>query len=305
MLQIVLLLILGFNGAIYLVLGDLMAARGYHGFISAALHAGGSALSLAIACGVAGLRPTWSKGSLKYYAICAIFGLIGPAVSTFWVIPHIGTGLMAAVIATSPLFTTIFAHVFGVERINLLLVLGIVIGFVGTAIIILGEVSWPTSDDRYVWLIASLIVPTLLAAGNVARTALWPGTLRPIQAGSGISAVAFVFAIILVPLYEPDALTRVPPTDVAVLIAAFIVLNGINAFPFFYLQRIGGPTILSLLSHVMAGFGLLLGWMFLGESYRPADLIGVALILIGVSTTSFIKRIATCAAAEATEPKLA
>lgn len=290
MFPLLLLLILGFNGAIYLVLGELLVANGYYGFSAAVLHAFGSAVSLTLACYLTGVRPAWRRDCLSYYAICAFLGLIGPAISTLWVIPHIGTGLMAAVIATSPLLTQLISHLFHIEKFNLLLFSGIMLGFGGAAAIILGEATWPTEEGKYLWLGVSMIVPLFLASGNVARSALWPEGLTPMQAGSGISWVALLFAVILVPIFEPRTLVVVPPVHTVWIILAFVVLNGISALPYFLLQKIGGPTYLSLLSHVMAGFGLLLGALIFDESYRLVDFLGVFLILIGVSTTSYFKR---------------
>ena len=289
MIAFILILILGFNGAIYLVLGGIMVNDGYNGLFSACLHALGSAVSLIVACRVMRQPIRWKRVHLKYYVICAFLGLIGPAVSTFWVIPHIGTGLMAAVIATSPLFTALFSHLLKVEPFNRILSLGIAIGFFGAAIIILGEVSWPTAPNKYIWLLISVIVPICLALGNVARSALWPTGLTPIQAGSGISLVALMVSICLTPFFEPKVLVELPQVNSLWIMAAFTLLNGISAFPFFYLQKIGGPTLLSLLSHAMAGFGLLLGAFFFGETYRFLDFLGVGLILIGVSSTSYFR----------------
>lgn len=290
MLSLLLLIILGFNGAVYLVLGEFLTMQGYFGFVSAFLHALGSALSLLLAGWIIGALPVWSARCFRYYSICAFLGLIGPAVATFWVIPHIGTGLMAAVIATSPIITVLISHLFGAERFNQLLFLGVMTGFVGAAVIILGEATWPSEEGKYLWLVASLLVPTLLASGNVARTALWPAGLTPIQAGAGISTFAVVTAAFLVPVFEPAAFSAMPSRDALLLMLGFVVVNGISAFPFFYLQKIGGPTLLSLLSHVMAGFGLLLGVIFFADRYRLIDLAGVLLILMGVSITSYFKR---------------
>ena len=289
MLPVILLLILGFNGAVYLLLGELLVDHGYNGYTSATLHALGSGISLTCACLFAGRALIWRPINLSYYLVGATLGLIGPAVATFWAIPHVGTGLMSVVIATSPLFTVIFSHIFQVEKFSLPLLLGILLGFVGTLLIILAEVSWPTVEGRYLWLAASLIVPALLAMGNVARTALWPDDTTPPQAGSGISLVALAISVPLLAFGEPQALSELPSGAALKLMLAFVVLNGVSAFPFFYLQRLGGPTLLSLLSHVMAAFGLLLGAIWLGETYRWSDLFGAALILAGVSITSLLR----------------
>lgn len=289
MIPVFLLLILGFNGAVYLLLGELLVRHGYHGFSSAVLHALGSGLSLTCACVVSGRALVWRPANLRYYLFGAVLGLIGPAVATFWAIPHVGTGLMSVVIATSPLFTVLFSHLFQVERFSLPLLAGILLGFAGTLLIILSEISWPTSQGRYLWLVASLIVPVLLAMGNVARTAFWPEDTTPPQAGAGISLVALAFSLPLLAAGEPQALANPPSGEVLGLMLAFVLLNGVSAFPFFYLQRLGGPTLLSLLSHVMAAFGLLLGALWLGESYRWPELLGAVLILAGVSTTSLLR----------------
>lgn len=285
-MQLFLLLTLGLNGAIYLVLGQILATEGYSGFFLALGHAAGGALFLTMMCLFSRGRLRIDISSLTYYAGGAIIGILCPAVATFWVIPHIGTGLMSVIIALSPLMTIIIAHAVRTELFDKWRALGASIGIVGVMVIVMNEAVLPTSEDKGFWLIAALLVPFALAAGNVFRSMFWPKGQTPVEAGAGISLVAVILIAPITAGIDTNYFQTVASFDIFLVIFGFVAINGLNAFPYYYLQKIGGPVYLSLLSHAMAFFGVILGILIFGESHRVADYIGMGLILIGVATVN-------------------
>jgi drug/metabolite transporter (DMT)-like permease len=55
---------------------------------------------------------------------------------------------------------------------------------------------------------------------------------------------------------------------------------------FFRLQLVGGPVYLSQIGYVAAAVGLVIGVVFLDESYALLTWLGAAIIALGVSITT-------------------
>ena len=281
MVPFLLLVALGFNGAVYLILGQVAKAAGIGGFTLALGQALGGALVLWPLTRLARLRVDRSGPSLRYFAGAALLGILLPAVATFLVILHIGAGLMSVAIALSPVFTASISHLVGYERLNRPRLLGILIACAGVMLIIGHKASLPRTSGSVVWLVAGLTVPFFLSCGNVFRSRFWPPGQRPIQAGAGISIVALPLTIPLALAADWQQVPTLPDTAWWALFG-FVLVNAVNSLPYYKLQQLGGPLYLSLLSHMMAIFGIGLGMLFLGERHPPMVFLGIALVLLGV-----------------------
>lgn len=284
MTPLLLLILLGFNGAVYLVFGQIAVTGGANGLLLALCQAGAGAAVLWPACAMRGERLGVDGRTLAFYAGGALIGIVLPAVAAFAALPHVGAGLMATTIATSPVFTTLIAHAAGVERFGLRRGIGIACTFAG-AVLIVGGPEADGQRDPF-WLAAGLLAPFFLACGNVFRTRFWPRGHSAFQVGAGVSLAGVIVA-------APLALASGAAAAVAGLglapgmaLAGFIAVNGLNALPYYRLQQIAGPVYLSLLGHVIAVFGVLLGALALGERYGPWELAGVALVLAGVAAVT-------------------
>lgn len=279
---LLLLTLLGFNGAVYLVLGKFVTDAGGNGLLLALGQAAGAAAVLGPLTARRGERLGRSRTVVGFYAGGAVIGILLPAVATFWVLPHIGAGLMAVSIATSPIMTALIAQLVGIEKLNLQKGLGIAGAFAGAALIV-GGAPDPSVVREPLWLAAGLLVPFLLACGNVYRTLFWPEGHSAPQVGAGIGILGIVVIAPMAMLTGGPAAALGFGIGAAAALIGFVALNGFNALPYYYLQQIAGPVYLSLLSHMMAAFGILLGILVFGERFSLRDIGGVALVLTGVA----------------------
>ncbi|WP_119392785.1 DMT family transporter [Taklimakanibacter lacteus] len=221
---------------------------------------------------------------LRYFVIAAAISYAIPNLLMFSAIPHLGAGYAGIMFTLSPVITLVLSILLGVRRPNLLGILGIAVGFVGAVMVALtrGEAGRPA--DLF-WVVIGLLIPALLAAGNIYRTYDWPKDTGPIElaAGSHLAAALMLLVGLLV-LGEGASFALLP--SIPWLVLAQVASASLMFAFFFRLQAVGGPVYLSQIGYVAAAIGLASGVLFLGEHYRLLTWLGAAIIVMGVIMTT-------------------
>jgi drug/metabolite transporter (DMT)-like permease len=279
-----LLLITGSLLGLTLPFGKLATADGVPAIMWAFVISGGAGSALLVALLALGHRPKLDVHTLRYFFLAAAISYATPNLLMFSAIPHLGAGYTGIMFTLSPVITLGLSLLLGVRRPNLLGIAGIAVGFVGAVMVALtrGEAGRPA--DLF-WVIVGLIIPVLLACGNIYRTYDWPKQSGPIElaAGSHLAAAVMLLAGLLL-TGEGGAfglLANVPLLTMAQIASASTMF----AF-FFRLQDVGGPVYLSQIGYVGAAVGLISGTVFLGEHYQWLTWLGAVIITVGVVMTT-------------------
>ena len=165
---------------------------------------------------------------------------------------------------------------------------GIAIGFGGALLVALarGEAGRPAA---WLWVGVGLLIPLLLALGNVYRSLDWPPRADGTWLAVGSHGVAALLLLALCAL--TGAWRGLPALAGVPWLAAAQVAAAVLMFPlFFRLQALGGPVLLSQIGTVGAGVGVAVGAGLLGERYPPLVWGGVALIALGIGLTVWARR---------------
>jgi drug/metabolite transporter (DMT)-like permease len=145
-----------------------------------------------------------------------------------------------------------------------------------------GEAGAPAS---LFWVGAGLLIPVMLASGNIYRTYDWPDDAGPIElaAGSHLAAAAMLLLFMLLTGQAAGVLGLASTP----LLSLAQVASAAGMFVFFFrLQAVGGPVYLSQIGYVGAAVGLISGTLFLGERYAALTWIGALVIVVGVVMTT-------------------
>ncbi len=225
---------------------------------------------------------------IRYTVISSSISFVGPNVLVFSVIPHVGAGYTGLMFALSPVFTVLFASLFGIRTPGRLGLIGIGVGLVGAVVVSLTRGAQPAGPAMH-WLLAALLIPVGLASGNVYRTLDWPGQTPPntLAFWGQVYASALLMAMLwlthgAIPLGE-----LAPAAGVAML---QMLVAGMTFPVTFQLQRRGGPVLLSQMGYVAAAVGLLVATFALGERYAPATWAGAGIIGLGIAITIVARR---------------
>ncbi|MFO1133300.1 MAG: DMT family transporter [Hyphomicrobiales bacterium] len=279
---LVLLLVTGLAFGANFPLGKLAVAAGVNPALWAAVICLGAGLAVGVAARLFE-RAAPVAGLYRYAAISCVVSNVIPLALTFAAIPHIGSGLAAILVATSPVTTAILSMVFRVRPPSPLGLLGIAVGLMGAVTIIVARnAGFGAAESR--WLLLAALIPVFLGAGNVYRTVGWPRGAGPMRLGATINLAAVPPLLLLA--WAVGGLDLAPLAAIPGIVAGQLVASTIMYLTFFRLQAVGGPTYLSQIGYVAAAVGVGVGVSFLGERYPPMVWLGIAVVALGIGLST-------------------
>ena len=228
----------------------------------------------------AGDRPT----RRHWLAALVIGGLMlaGGNGGVTWAEQHIPSGLAALLVATVPLWITVFAHLVGMERLTPVVLVGVVIGIAGVAILA------GTSAQGANELAGTLVVlggSIAWAVGSLySKRASLPS--RPLV---GIAMEMLAGGVVLLAIAALGGeFGRVHLELVswrsAVSLAYLMVFGSLFAFTaYIWLLNHAPASVAGTYAFVNPAIAVGLGSLFLGESITPGTVFGGAVILVAVA----------------------
>ncbi len=280
-----LLLLLGTGATLGLnfPIGKLAMAANVNPALWAAMISMGAGLALLIIVKLSEPESTVAA-TTQFAFISGFLSYVAPNFLTFLVIPIIGSGLTAIMFALSPVVTALLSLILRVRPPSILGVLGIAAGLAGALIIILSRnTDFTTHSD--VWILAALLTPIFLGIGNIYRTMAWPQGASPRKLAS-LTNLAAVPLLLLAAVAQTGTLNLAPLANIPGLAALQIIVSTIMFLMFFRLQQIGGPTYLSQIGYVAAAVGVVIGVVYLGETYPVNVWIGAGVVAAGIALST-------------------
>jgi len=224
----------------------------------------------------------------KHLFIQSALNSTGAWVLLAWGQQYIDSGLASVLNSTSPLFVFIGTYLFTRhEATNPMRLLGASLGVVGVALIV-GPDVLAGLGQQVAGQLAALVSAMMYAGAAIygKRFSYLPATAT--AAGTTLWAALCLIPASLI-IDRPWTLT---PSNEA--IAASLILGvfctGLALLIYFRLLRTLGSLGTASQSYLRAGFGVLLGMIFLGEQITPLVGIGLTAALLGVALINFPTR---------------
>jgi drug/metabolite transporter (DMT)-like permease len=214
---------------------------------------------------------------IKYVAPYALLEMIGPWILIGTAEQKISSGLAGLLIASVPIWATIFASMRGDKTVwHHMRLLGIVVGFVGL-IAVVGFESIKGSSDPI-----SIAMVLVAAIGYSYAVMMVQGAL-PHVSGIAINAVAMAITAIF---YLPLTIIQWPTHEISTeainaIIGLGVLSTGAAFVAFFALAAIIGVARGSLVTYLNTAFAVVLGVIILDEPFTTGMAIGLPLVLIG------------------------
>lgn len=214
---------------------------------------------------------------IKYVTIYAFAEMVGPWFLITSAEREISSGLAGLLVATVPIWATIFASINGDKTVwHSQRLFGIIIGFVGVFALVGIESFTGTSSLK---AIAMVLVSAILYSYAVNMiTSKLPNT-----SGLAVNAVAMGVTVIF---FAPFAIAQWPtgpiPTNAALSLVSLGIFSTAIAFTlFFQLMQDIGPARASLVTYLNTAFAVVLGVLILSEPITLGIAIGLPLVLVG------------------------
>jgi len=213
----------------------------------------------------------------------AVLNNIIPFLLISWGEIHIESGRTAVLNSTMPLFTALFASLILVEeRLTWLRLSGLLLGFLGVAILAGGDSTDVTRSS----VLGQMAV--VGAAACYGASAVYARLLLHSEDPLSLSRLQLVTgALILAPVLF--AVEGVPDYNLSLqawlsLITLGVLGTGLAYGAFFWLLDTVGSVRASLVTYIIPIVGLFLGWAVLDESIGINTIFGCGLIILGVAT---------------------
>jgi drug/metabolite transporter (DMT)-like permease len=238
----------------------------------------GAAILLSVLSVVARRPPAFDRRSLIYGLVSGLLLMALPTGITYLAARHVGAGFISLSLAFVPLITYVFALVLRIEGNRWVRLVGVAAGLAGATLLALGKTRMP--DAEPLWIAATLLIPIVIASGNIYRTLRWPPGAASLSLAPLMLAGA---ALWLLPFAASQIGETVASGAGLALIAIQALIFTLTYSLYFVLQRIAGAVYLSQIGSVGAVTGAGVAVIAFGEAMPPGFAIAVALIVLGIA----------------------
>lgn len=231
----------------------------------------------------------WQRRALPRRALWVpllVVALVNNVVPWFlivWGEQHISSGLASILNATTPLFSVLLASTWGDEQFTWFKSGGLVLGFVGTIVLIGADLRDFFVADNQVLLgeLAILGAALCYAIGAVyARRTLRGEPAVQLATGQLLIASLIILPLMAIPANQPQ---QWPSLQALLGVAALGFFGSGLAYILFYtlLEEVGATRTV-VVTYLLPLVALFLGWSVLGELITWRTLAGMGLILLGI-----------------------
>lgn len=279
-LPFILLIACSFLLAVKVMVAQAAISSGLKPFQLAILGNAGAALVLLAFARATGQAISWQRRHLALYLILGLIGFAVPTVISFMIVDRVGPAYVSSLYALSPVLTMSLASLFGLERLSLRRTCGILIGFSGMLALVFQKIAGVDLSASF-WVLMGLSIPLAAAAGNIIRTAFWPGGASPLSFATATLLISSLLLAVTGPWVEAPATWRFGGDWQIFWLVVLIGTSALSHLMNYIFQKIAGPVVFSQIGYWGTGFGVMLAALLFGDVLGLASLFGVGAIIVG------------------------
>lgn len=214
----------------------------------------------------------------------AVMGFVNnalPHTLIFFGQTEIGAGLASILNATTPIFTVLIANRFTIdEKLTTAKLAGCIAGLAGTAVLIGPGLTNAASAPLWALVLPVLAAISYGVAGTYGKR--FRGLAAPVSATGQLTASSLMMLPVCLIADQPWSLPMPSLHAVSAILGLALLSTAFAYLLFFRILGMAGATNASLVTLVVPPSAILLGVIFLGERLESTDLIGMALIGLGL-----------------------
>jgi len=214
-----------------------------------------------------------------WFAIIGIINLVIPFFLIAYGVQKVQSNLAAILMASTPLSATVLAHFFiDNEKINLIKVLGVLIGFSG--IVFLFSDNILINENNFLSALIIFFASTFYVIGGILTLKVSNKKNENVTASILIWATIF---LIPVTAFVEKPWNLNPSIDSTIsIIYLGIVATGLAWLLRFRILKNNGLVFQAQVAYLIPIFGIILSYIFLKEIITPKVLVSVAAIIVGI-----------------------
>ncbi len=215
----------------------------------------------------------------KWFAAIGVINLVIPFFLIAYGVQKVQSNLAAILMSTTPISATILAHMFiDKEKINLVKILGIILGFLG--IVYLFPENLLINDKNLFSALMILVGSTFYVIGGILTLKISHKKNENVTASILIWGTIFVCPISLI-IEQPWNLNPSLESTLS-LIYLGVFPTGIAWLLRFMILKRNGLVFQSQVAYLIPIFGVILGYLFLNELVTSKILISLFIVILGI-----------------------
>ena len=214
-----------------------------------------------------------------WFAIIGIINLVIPFFLIAYGVQKVQSNLAAILMASTPLSATILAHFFiDNEKINLIKVLGVLIGFSG--IVFLFSDNILINENNFLSALIIFFASTFYVIGGILTLKVSNKKNENVTASILIWATIFLIPVTAF-VEKPWNLNPSADSTISIIYLG-IVATGLAWLLRFRILKNNGLVFQAQVAYLIPIFGIILSYIFLKEIITPKVLVSVAAIIVGI-----------------------
>ena len=214
-----------------------------------------------------------------WFAAIGMINLVIPFFLIAYGVQRVQSNLAAILMASTPLSATVLAHLFTKnEKINLIKILGVLVGFSG--IVFLFSDNILINENNFTYALLILVGSTFYVIGGLLTLKVSDKKNENVTASILIWGTLFLIPITA---FTEKPWNLNPSTDSTIsLVYLGVVATGLAWLLRFKILKNNGLVFQAQVAYLIPIFGIILGYIFLKELITPKVLVAVAAVIIGI-----------------------
>ena len=214
-----------------------------------------------------------------WFALIGMINLVIPFFLIAYGVQKVQSNLAAILMASTPLSATVLAHFFtSNEKINLIKLLGVLIGFSG--IVFLFSDNILINENNFISALIIFFASTFYVIGGLLTLKISNKKNENVTASILIWGVIFLVPITAY-TEQPWNLTPSTASTISVIYLG-IFATGLAWLLRFRILKTNGLVFQAQVAYLIPIFGIILGYIFLKELITPKVLVAVVAVIIGI-----------------------
>lgn len=219
----------------------------------------------------------------------SIFGIVVPHVSRAWALQFLPTVKASLLFNTGPFFSAVFAYLLLKEKLTILQIAGLAIGFGGTLPLLLSNSSVLTQTSLFSFTLPDVMVLIAIASLSyslfIMQRLVKHRNISPVFANA-VSMIAGGFIALNASCWTESTWIKTPHSFISFIGLLCLNISISNLFCAnlqAWLLKKHSSTLLAFASFLSPAFTALYGWLLLGETITWNILLSFFLVLIGLT----------------------
>jgi len=214
-----------------------------------------------------------------WFAAIGMVNLVIPFFLIAYGVQRVQSNLAAILMASTPLSATVLAHLFTKnEKINLIKILGVLVGFSGIVFLFSDNVL--INENNFTYALLILVGSTFYVIGGLLTLKVSDKKNENVTASILIWGTLFLIPITA---FTEKPWNLNPSIDSTIsLVYLGVVATGLAWLLRFKILKNNGLVFQAQVAYLIPIFGIILGYIFLKELITPKVLVAVAAVIIGI-----------------------